>query len=132
MEPRALSSSVAGLVLAIGASGCAGGMPLLHPARTLAAGEVRAAGGLSGQIAVGSIANDLRSARALAATNADLPGLPGSNPAFAKGALVAAAVAPGLAPFVAGRVGIGGQAEGGITYTGRAARIDLRRVRSRV
>lgn len=102
-------------------------MPLLHPARTLPAGDVRAAGGLSGQIAIGSIAEDLRSAKALAASNADLPGTPGSNPAYAKGALVAAAVAPGLAPFVAGRVGIGGNAEGGITYTGRAARLDMRR-----
>ena len=34
---------------------------------------------------------------------------------------------PGLAPVAAGRVGVGAQFEGGIAYTGRAIRIDLRR-----
>ena len=65
------------LAIALGTTGCAGGGPLLHPARTLPSGEVRAAGGLSGQVAVGSIADDLRSARNEAATNPDAPGAPG-------------------------------------------------------
>ncbi len=108
-------------------AGCAGGAPLLHPARTLPAGDVRAAAGVSGQIVLGSAADDLSNARNQAAANPNQPGPPGSNPAYAKGALVAAAIAPGLAPYVSGRVGIGGGAEGGITYTGRSARIDLRK-----
>jgi hypothetical protein len=122
--PRAL---VAIALAGSASAGCAGGTPLLHPARTLPSGEIRAAGGLSGQVAVGSIANDLRAARNDAAANPNGPGAPGSNETYARGALVAAAIAPGLAPFVAARVGIGGEAEGGITYTGRTARIDLRR-----
>jgi len=108
-------------------AGCAGGGPLLHPARALAAGDVRAAGGLSGNIVVGSAANDLQTARNQAAADPNQPGQPGTNPAYAKGALVAAAMAPGLAPYASGRVGIGGGGEGGITYTGRSARIDLRK-----
>ena len=99
----------------------------MHPARTLSAGEVRAAAGLSANIAVGSAANDLRTAREVAAKNPDIPGIPGSNQAYAKGALVAAAIGPGLAPFVSARVGVGGRYEGGVAYTGRAARIDMRR-----
>ncbi len=118
---------VVATALAVATTGCAGGGPLLHPARTLPSGEIRAAGGLSGQVAVGSIADDLRGARNEAATNPAAPGAPGSNETYARGALVAAAIAPGLAPFVAARVGIGGEAEGGITYTGRMARIDMRR-----
>lgn len=108
-------------------AGCAGGTPLLHPAQTLPTGDVRAAGGLSGNVVVGSLAEDLRNARALAVADPTLPGAPGSNPSYAKGALVSAAVAPGIAPFVAARVGIGAKSEGGITYTGRNVRIDVRR-----
>ena len=118
------------LVVAVGSvftGACGGGSPLLHPARTLAAGDVRAAGGLSANIAVGSPADDVRTARELAAKNPDIPGAPGGNPAYAKGALVAAAIGPGLAPFVAARVGVGDRYEGGVAYTGRAARIDMRR-----
>ena len=102
-------------------------MPLLHPARTLPAGEVRAAGGMSGNFTVGSLGEDLANARNDAATNPNAPGKPGSDPTFAKGALVAAVAAPGIAPFFSARVGVGGHAEGGISYTGRSARIDLRR-----
>jgi hypothetical protein len=40
---------------------------------------------------------------------------------------VAAAVAPGLAPFVGARVGVGNAFEGGIAYTGRGVRADMRR-----
>jgi len=107
--------------------GCAGGSPLLHPARTLDTGVVSAAGGVSANIAVGGVAEDLRNAREQAAKNVDVPGPAGTDTVYAKGALVAAAVAPGLAPFVAARVGAGNHYEGGIAYTGRGARIDLRR-----
>jgi len=76
---------------------------------------------------VGSLANDLSAAREQAARDPNVPGLAGTNPGYARGAIVAAAVAPGLAPFVAARVGIGGESEGGIAYTGRGVRIDARR-----
>jgi hypothetical protein len=100
-------------------------VPLLYPARTLATGDVRAASGVSGNFAVGSLANAVSAARAV-----DENGAPVSGPAsktFTEGALVSAAVAPGLAPYAAARVGIGERFEGGIAYTGRAGRIDVRR-----
>jgi hypothetical protein len=105
-------------------AGCGGGIPLLHPARTLKQGDVRVAGGFSGQIAVGSLANAMRDAQSdpNAGTTAAQ-----SDPVYAKGALVAASVAPGLAPLVGARVGIGWESEGGVAYTGRALRLDLRR-----
>src|SRR5690606_18382797 len=57
----------------------------------------------------------------------EAPGAPGTNPDYARGALVSAALAPGLSPFLGARVGVGSRFEGGIGYTGRAARIDMRR-----
>ena len=84
-------------------------------------GEVRASGGFSANVAVGSFASALRNAESdpYSGTAADAT--------FAKGALVAASVGPGLAPLVGARVGIGWQSEGGLAYTGRAIRADLRR-----
>jgi hypothetical protein len=96
----------------------------------LPVGIVRAAGGVSANIVAGSLGDDLRRARDISTrdtTGASSPGPPGTNPDYAKGALVSAAVAPGLAPFVGARVGIGNAFEGGLVYTGRAARVDVRR-----
>lgn len=108
-------------------AGCGGGTPLLHPARTLPTGDIRMAAGVSANVATGSLGEDLRAARDIATKDQQAPGAPGSNPAYAKGALVAAAIAPGLAPFVGARVGVGNNYEGGLAYTGRAVRADLRR-----
>jgi hypothetical protein len=115
---------------ALAALGCGGGAPMLHPARTLPVGDVRAAAGISAHVVPGSLGSDLRDARDIATrdtTGASSPGAPGTNPAYAKGALVSAAVAPGLAPFISARVGVGQGFEGGLTYTGRAIRADMRR-----
>lgn len=125
---RAIPCSV--VVLAAFLGGCGGGTPLLHPARTLPSGEVRAAGGISANIVPGSLGEDLRRARDIAtrdATQTSSPGAPGTNPDYAKGALVSASVAPGLAPFIGARVGVGNAFEGGLAYTGRAVRADMRR-----
>jgi hypothetical protein len=104
-------------------SGCGGGLPLLHPARTLPQGDVRATAGFSGNIAVGDLSNALAQAQAEQTPNQAAP----TDVTYAKGALVLASVAPGLAPVAGARVGIGWQSEGGISYTGRAVRIDVRR-----
>jgi hypothetical protein len=112
---------------ALASAGCGGGAPLLHPARTLPVGDVRLASGVSANVAVGSPANDLQRAREIAASDPQAPGAPGTNPDYAKGAIVAAALAPGLAPFVGGRVGVGEHYEGGLAYTGRSVRADMRR-----
>jgi hypothetical protein len=127
--PRSAQARAAAAVAALllSGAGCGGGMPLLHPARTLGAGEVRAATGMSGNFALTSLGESLNAARNEAAANPGAPGPPGSDPTYAKGALVAASIGPGLAPFVAARVGVGAQAEGGISYTGRGVRIDMRR-----
>jgi hypothetical protein len=122
--PRALSVALAAL---LGLVGCGGAAPLLHPARTMAAGDMRVASGVSANVAAGSLGEDLRLAKDNAARDPQVPGAPGTNPAYAKGALVAAAIAPGIAPFIGARVGVGSQYEGGLSYTGRAVRADLRR-----
>src|SRR5690348_2139515 len=114
-------------ILLLSLVGCGGGGPLLHPARTLPTGDVRVAGGVSANVATGSLGNDLKLARDIAARDPQAPGAPGTNPEYAKGALVAAAVAPGLAPFVGARVGVGNNFEGGLAYTGRGIRVDMRR-----
>jgi hypothetical protein len=93
----------------------------------LPSGDLRAATGVSANVAVGGLADNLRNARNIAAADPNAPGAPGSNPDYAKGAIVSAAVAPGLAPFVSARVGVGNQFEGGLAYTGRAVRADMRR-----
>lgn len=125
-----LGSFALALLGAVASSGCGGGAPLLHPARTLPKGDVRAAGGVSAHVVPGSLGDDLRRAREIAAGDSSgirSPGPAGQSPEYAKGALVAAAIAPGLAPVVGARVGIGDGFEGGLTYTGRGLRTDLRR-----
>jgi hypothetical protein len=102
-------------------------MPLLHPARTLPAGEVRASAGFSGNIAAGGFSSAVHDAEAELTANPSAPGPPGTDETYARGALVVASIAPGLAPLVGARVGVGSQVEGGLGYTGRAVRADLRR-----
>jgi hypothetical protein len=128
--PRSLSSpflpSLAGLAALLGAAGCGGGLPLLHPARALPGGQVRAAAGLSATAAVGNLSSAIDGARTEAATNPGVPGAPGSDPGYARGALALASAAPGVAPVAGARVGLGSGAEGGLAYTGRAVRADVR------
>ena len=109
--------------LPLALTACAGGGPLLHPAKTMGKGEVRIAAGMSGEAIASDFATALESARNEAATAQTQP----TDARYAKGALVAAAVNPGIAPFVSARVGVGHEVEGGLTYTGRSARVDFRR-----
>jgi hypothetical protein len=125
VSPLSLRSRPAGLLALLSVAGCGGGLPLLHPAQTLGAGEVRAMGGLSSNVAVGGLSAATRNAVNEAAGNPNAPS-PG-DVTYAEGALVAAAIAPGLAPIVGARVGLGEEAEGGLAYTGRSVRIDVRR-----
>jgi hypothetical protein len=51
---------------------------------------------------------------------------PEEEQAYAEGAVAHVLFAPGLAPWVGARAGIGYETEAGLTYTGRSARIDAR------
>jgi len=117
----------ASLVLGLAVVGCGGGLPLLHPAQTLPAGEVQAAAGFSGNIATAGLADAIRSAQVEAMAAGGVPGPPGTDPTYARGALVAASIGPGLSPFGGARIGVGAQVEGGLAYTGRSIRADVRR-----
>ncbi len=125
MTAGAAGLGAAGLLLLL--SGCGGGLPLLHPARTLKQGDVRAMAGFSGNIATGDLAGAITAAQADQAANGGATPTASADPTYAKGALVEASIAPGLAPVAGARAGVGWQSEGGITYTGRAVRIDVRR-----
>jgi len=104
---------------------CGGGAPLLHPAHTLTSGEVGFAAGTSGRFALGGLQ---RADHRLDETASQRGGAttPEERADFAAGALSRIAVAPGVAPFVAARVGLGAHNEAGFTYTGRGARLDGR------
>ena len=93
---------------ALGLLGCGAGVPLLHPAHVLHAGDVSAGAGLSGALTLSGI-------------NVG----EGSDPSSA-GRLAQLAAAPGIAPWVGARFGIVGENEAGLTYTGRSLRVDVR------
>jgi hypothetical protein len=95
-------------------------MPLLHGAQTLDPGKVNAGAGLSGTFANGGTGAAVHEARGAMVTTAD------GRTAAARGDAVMAAVAPSVAPWVATRVGLASNNEAGLTYTGRAVRLDAR------
>ena len=95
-------------IAAVALSGCAGGAPLMHPAEVLPPGRVSLGGGVSGQFGL------LDQAK------------PKSNGDKSAPLLDDFTVAPGVAPWAAGRVGIDYDFEAGLTYTGRAVRVDAR------
>jgi hypothetical protein len=106
---------------------CGGATPLLHPAQVLAPGDVRGEAGIAARAVVGDLGSSLNEATSAAAVARAQNTTPSIDTTYAQGALVAAAMAPDLSPVAGARVGVGGQFEGGIMYTGRGARIDLRR-----
>jgi hypothetical protein len=87
-------------------AGCGGGGPLLHPAHVLAPGAVSVGAGLSGQLA--------------------LKPLPGQAASANDGPLQELGVAPGVAPWVSGRMGVADSNDFGLTYSGRSLRVDGR------
>lgn len=125
MRLRSGLEGAAGVALLSLAAGCGGGGPLLHPAHVLPSGDVSFAAGSSGRFGLGG----LHRAERRLDESAAIPGgatTPEEQANFAKGAIARFAVAPGVAPFVAARVGLEGTNEAGISYTGRGVRIDGR------
>lgn len=99
--PPAAGASAALVVAALSLLGCGAGAPLLHPAHVLHPGDVTAGAGLSGELVV-------------------------NTGSAADSRLTQLVAAPGIAPWVGGRFGIAGDNEAGLTYTGRAVRLDVR------
>jgi len=100
-SPAGASAALVGAALSL--LGCGAGAPLLHPAHVLNPGNVSAGAGLSGELSLGA-----------ASIPAD-----GST-------LAQLAAAPGVAPWINARVGLVGDNEAGLTYTGRSLRLDAR------
>jgi hypothetical protein len=110
---------------AVSSTACGGGAPLLHPAHTLPADQISAAVGTSGHFVLG----DLARAKADLADAAADPGGASTRDEryrFVQGALAELAMAPGVAPYVAARAGLGNHNEAGLTYTARSLRLDAR------
>ena len=100
---RAALITAAALTLA----GCGGGMPLMYSAHATPAHEVTAGAGFSGTMLTSSF--------------------PVSGRADDVEALRAGALSPGIAPWIGARVGFGGGFDAGLTYGGRAVRVDGRK-----
>lgn len=124
MTARAGRGAVA-LPAVLALTGCGGGAPLLHPAHTLTQGEVTFAAGTSEHLALGGLQHARDGLDEADATPAGAY-TPAARKAFVEGAVARFAMAPGVAPFVAGRAGLGSHNEAGFTYVGRGARIDGR------
>ncbi|HKO50073.1 MAG TPA: hypothetical protein VJV79_20220 [Polyangiaceae bacterium] len=99
-------------------SGCAGGVPLLHPVHALAPGRTAFAVGASNRFVLGDAQHALNDTEQLT------PGTPPEK--AARGALVRLAEGPAVAAFAAARIGIPGTNEAGLSYSGHALRGDLR------
>jgi hypothetical protein len=104
---RVILQKLGATAIVAATAGCAGGAPLLHPAHVLTPGNVTAGAGLSGQLPLRKVAVST------------------SSPTLG-GPLQTLTVAPGVAPWVGARIGIPGSNEGGLTYSGRAIRLDGR------
>ncbi len=124
MSHRLHRDWIPALVLALGASACGGGAALMHPAHTLSAGRVTFGAGVSNNFALGDADAAIQSARV--AAGADTVVLPDEEEAYLRGTIADTLLAPGLAPWVGARAGVGYDSDAGVTYTGRAVRVDAR------
>lgn len=106
-------------------SACGGGAPLLHPAHALPKGDVTFAAGTSGRFTLGGLRRAESDLDAAGSTRGGAQ-TPAKRQGFANGTISRIAVAPGVAPFVAARVGLGNHKEAGLSYTGRGFRLDGR------
>ncbi len=117
-----MRNSLRALILAgLASTSCGGGAPWLHPAHTLPGGSVEASAGIHGRIALGGSHQDIESGRSVNETGAEQ-----QSQRFTRGALQHLVVAPGVAPYVAARAGLGGANEGQIEFTGRRLRVGAR------
>lgn len=107
------------------AAGCGGGMPLMHPAHPLVPDQVSMGAGVSHTLALGEADEQIQAARRAAEPAGTSQG-PDAKTRVLTGALAYASSAPGLAPWVGARAGLGWDSDAGVTYSGRSARVDAR------
>lgn len=120
---RSAALGAGALVVSLTTFGCGGASALLHPAHPMPSDGFSAGAGVSRQFASNRVERDIDRARA----GAERPlTSPDEVEAHLRGVLSEAFVAPGVAPWVAARLGLGGAREAGITYTGRSVRVDVR------
>ena len=106
-------------------------MPLWYGPTPVKRGDTHFGAGVSSTFLVGGTRSSIRNAQAIEsggrAPVATPTGTAQGNDAFTPGALAQAAAAPGIAPGVTARVGLGSEFEAGLLYTGRSGRVDVRR-----
>lgn len=106
------------------ATGCGGGVPLLHPAHVEPEGQVTGALGMSAQFLAGDASKSLQQARENTSTGSAVAST--TEEEYRRGTLALAALAPGVAPWLGARVGLGSNSEAGLAYSGRTLRVDGR------
>jgi hypothetical protein len=112
------------LVTLAGVMACGGAVPLVEPVMPLAKGEVEVGAGVSSQLALGASQREIARARELDAVGSSQ----NSNAQFLRGAMRNSVVAPGVAPLLVGRAGLGWDSDASLTYTGRTLRLGARHV----
>jgi hypothetical protein len=130
---RRLPAAPFSVALSLMSSGCGGGAALMHPAHTLPAGEVTFGAGASQTFVLGNANREVDQAIETINEDPGTPTTPGTtrtleerNADVLEGAIAYSLMTPGLAPWVGGRAGLGYDIEAGLTYTGRAVRLDAR------
>jgi hypothetical protein len=102
------------------ALGCGGGVPLLHGPHALAPGATTTGVGFSGQFITGAARNVVEAASRSEGSTPERDAL------LAKEGALQSAMDPAIAPFVGMRMGLAGDNEVGLSYTGRYLRFDGR------
>jgi hypothetical protein len=123
MSSLRVSRFVTAAATCVALGGCGGGAALMHPAHALAPNHTTLGGGVSSQFVLGNAADQIDSARA---TMNDASVLPNEEARYVEGALAQVLLGPGLAPWVGARAGLGYTSDAGLTYSGRALRLDGR------
>jgi hypothetical protein len=110
-------------VVAILCGACGGGAALMHPAHPLPVGRTSVGVGTAYTFALGDTRRAIDRASSLAASGTAEDA---SEQQLFEGVAAHTVVAPGASPWVGARVGLGESNEAGLTYTGRAVRVDAR------
>jgi hypothetical protein len=119
--PFRASARIGALGLLPALVACGGGMPLLHPAHSLPAGDLSGTVGASGHFLLGGVDE------AIDAADGEGPAVEGdAAQRTAEGVAASVLGEPGVAPFLSARAGVADHLEAGVAYSGRSVRVDGR------